>query len=155
MSSRLFHEVRERRGLAYDISTSIKHYTDTGAFSISAGADNKKLARAVEIIMKELKKIKKTRIQEDEFQRAKDFYRGQLFMALEDTLSKMLWIGEKLITKDINYNIDEVIDSINLVTPEMVMELAKKIFKLKNMNLAVVGPITKKDENQIKGKLRL
>jgi len=155
MSSRLFHEIREKKGLAYDISTSIKHYTDTGAFLIGAGVDNKKLAKSVEIIMRELRKIKKIRIQNDEFQRAKDFYKGQLFMGLEDTLNRMIWVGEKLITKDINYNIDEVIDSINLVTQDMVMELARKIFKANNMNVAMIGPLSKKDQRTLKGKLKL
>ena len=144
MSSRLFHEVRERKGLAYEISTGTKYYTDTGAFFINAGVDNKKLARSVEIIMKELKRIKKTRVKNDEFQRAKDFYKGQLSMALEDTMTRMLWVGEKLITNDINYNIDEVIDSVNLVTLDMVMELARRIFRENNMNVAIVGPLAAK-----------
>lgn len=155
MSSRLFHEVREIKGLAYEISSGLKHYLDTGGFFITAGVDNKKLAKAVEVIMKELRRIKKTRVKDDEFQRAKDFYKGQLSMGLEDTLTRMLWVGEKLISNDINYNIDEVIDSINLVTPEMVMELARKIFRENNMNVAIVGPVVKKDQTGIKKKLRL
>lgn len=155
MSSRLFHEVREKRGLAYAISTSTKHYGDTGAFLISAGVDYKKLPRAIDIITKELKRIKKMRIQPEEFQRAKDFYKGQLTMGLEDTLSRMIWTGEKLIAKDINYNADEIIDSINLVTPEMVMELAKKVFKTNNMNVAIVGPLSKKDQRHLKSRLKV
>lgn len=155
MSSRLFHEVREKRGLAYDISTSIKHYTDTGAFLISAGVDNKKLIKSLEVIIKELRRIKKMRVQDDEFQRAKDFYKGQLFMGLEDTLNRMIWIGEKLIVKDINYNIDEIVDSINLVTPDMVRELARRVFKENNMNVAMVGPLTKKEQKKIRSKFKL
>ncbi len=155
MSSRLFHEVREKRGLAYEISASIRHYTDTGTFEISAGTDTKKLGKAIEIIMKELKRIKKVRIQNDEFQRAKDFYKGQLFMGLEDTLSRMLWIGSKLTVKDISYNVDEIVDSIDLVTPDMIIELAGRIFKKNNMNVAVVGPLTKKDQRTLQGKFKL
>ena len=155
MSSRLFHEVREIKGLAYEISTGLKHYTDTGAFFVNAGVDNKKLARSVDIIMKELRRIKKARVKDDEFRRAKDFYKGQLSMALEDTLTRMLWVGEKLIVNDINYNIDEVIDSIDLVTPDMIMELARKVFRENNMNVAIVGPLKKKDQSQIKSKMRL
>ncbi len=155
MSSRLFHEVREKRGLAYDIATSVKHYADTGAFLIGAGVDNKKVAPSIDVIMREVKRIKKTLIQNDEFQRAKDFYKGQLFMALEDTLNRMLWIGSRLITRDINYNVDEIVDSINLVTPEMVMELAKKTFRRNNMNVAIVGPLTKRAKKDITKSLKL
>jgi predicted Zn-dependent peptidase len=155
MSSRLFHEVRETRGLAYEISTGIKHYSDTGAFFINAGVDNRKLARAIEIVAAQLRKIKKARVKDDEFKRAKDFYKGQLSMALEDTLTRMLWVGEKLISNDINYNIDEVIDSIDMVTPEMVMELAGKIFKESNMNVAMIGPVPKKTQRLVKSKMKL
>jgi len=155
MSSRLFHEVREKKGLAYDISASVKHYSDTGALMIGAGVDSKKLKKAIEVIMKELKKIKRMRVQSGELQRAKDFYKGQLCMALDDTLNRMLWMGDKLIAKDINYNTDEIIDSINMVTPEMVMELAKKIFRQNNMNISLVGPISKKDQKGIISRLEV
>ncbi|MBL7069155.1 MAG: insulinase family protein [Candidatus Omnitrophica bacterium] len=155
MSSRLFHEVREKKGLAYDISTSVKHYSDTGAFIISAGFDHKKVSKAIEIITKELKKIKKIRIKEDEFRRAKDFYKGQLSMGLEDTLNRMLWTGDKIVAKEINYNIDEIVDSINLVTVDMVKDLAGKVFKESNMNAALIGPFTKKDQRSLRSKLRL
>jgi predicted Zn-dependent peptidase len=155
MSSRLFHEVREVRGLAYAISTGVKHYIDTGAFFVNAGVDNSKLARAVEVIMRELRKIKKTPVKEGEFRRAKDFYKGQLAMALEDTLARMLWVGEKLIVKDGNYDIDEVIRKIDAVTADMVSELAGRIFKEGNLNMAIVGPIAKRDRARIKNSIDL
>ena len=155
MSSRLFHEVREKRGLAYEISTGVKHYLDTGAFIINVGVDNKKVAKCVEVITKELKKIKNNRISEGEFRRAKDFYKGQLSMGLEDTLNRMIWIGEKLIAKDINYNADEIIDSIDMVTQDMVLDLAKKTFRSNNMNAAAVGPLSKKDQKRIKMSFKL
>ncbi len=155
MSSRLFHEVREERGLAYDIGTAKKHYMDTGAFLIGAGLDNKRLGSATDIIASQLRKIKKIRVKEDELRRAKDFYKGQLAMALEGTLSRMLWTGEKLITKDINYNIDEAIDSINSVTADMIRDMAQKTFRMNNLNVAVIGPLSKKDEKSIKKNLRM
>jgi len=155
MSSRLFHEVREVRGLAYEISSGVKCYSDTGAFYVTAGVDNKKLPRALEVIMKELRKIKAGCVTEDEFKRAKDFFRGQISMTLEDTMARMIWVGEKLIVNDINYNIDEVIDSIDSVTREMVRDLAKKIFRTANMNVAMIGPLSKKDQASIKKRMKL
>ena len=76
-------------------------------------------------------------------------------MGLEDTLSRMLWIGSKLTVKDISYNVDEIVDSIDLVTPDMIIELAGRIFKKNNMNVAVVGPLTKKDQRTLQGKFKL
>jgi len=82
MSSRLFQEIREERGLAYDINSSVDRYKETGAFVVSAGVENKNLGRTVSAIMKILKKVKKHSIGRSEFNRAKDFYTGQLLMGL-------------------------------------------------------------------------
>ena len=155
MSSRLFHEIREKRGLAYDISTSTRHYSDTGVFMIGAGIDHKKVPRTLEIISKELKKIKRLPVTEGELRRAKDFYKGQLSMGLEDTLSRMLWTGEKMISKEINYNIDEIIDSISMVTADMIRDLARKIFKEGNMNVAIISPMDKNELKSTTARLRV
>ena len=143
MSSRLFHEVREKRGLAYDISSSSKHYSDTGAFVINAGLNNKALTGAVDIIIRELNKIRKKKVGSGEFKRAKDFCRGQLLMALENTLSHMTWIGEKVITNDPIYNVELVLEKLDRVTADDVTKVAKRIFKKTNLSIALIGPTKK------------
>ncbi len=100
MSSRLFQKVREEAGLAYEISSSIKHYQDTGALVISAGIDNKKVNKAIKVIIGELKKIKSGGVSKAEFIRAKEFYRGQVLMIFEETMHHMLWLGEKFMCAD-------------------------------------------------------
>ncbi|MEW6170228.1 MAG: pitrilysin family protein, partial [Candidatus Omnitrophota bacterium] len=92
MSSRLFQEIREKKGLAYEIGTQIKKFYDTGAFIVKAGMDNQNLEKTVSLILEELGKIKKNLVSKDEFSRAKEFYKGQLSLALEDTLEHMLWV---------------------------------------------------------------
>lgn len=141
MSSRLFHEVREKKGLAYDISSSAKHYDDTGSFIISAGLNNKELTSAVDIIIRELTKIKGKLVRQDEFRRAKDFCRGQLLMALENTLSRMTWIGEKVITDDPLDNIDAVLERLDKVTIEDVNRVARRTFRKSNLSMAIIGPV--------------
>src|SRR4029077_10414165 len=74
MSSRLFNEVREKRGLAYAISSGSKSLDDTGVFMIRAGVDNKKIVSSVEVILKELAKVRKSGVTKDEFKRAKDYF---------------------------------------------------------------------------------
>ena len=122
---------------------------------IGAGIDHKKVPRTLEIISKELKKIKRLPVTEGELRRAKDFYKGQLSMGLEDTLSRMLWTGEKMISKEINYNIDEIIDSISMVTADMIRDLARKIFKEGNMNVAIISPMDKNELKSTKARLRV
>ena len=153
MSSRLFHEVREKRGLAYEIGTHLKRFQDTGVFMVHAGIDNLKVADALPLILKELKKIKEGLVKENEFRRAKEFYLGQLALALEDTLDHMLWIGESTATLDKTYSLADIIKEVNRVSREDIRTAARYIFKENNLNLALIGPLKgseKKIHNQLK-----
>lgn len=141
MSSRLFDEVREKRGLAYEIGTQVKYLSDTGTFIVHAGIDNKKVKSCVEVVLKELEKIKQELVSEREFRRAKEFYIGQLSMSLEDTLDHMLWLGESTITLDKVYTLDEVINEIDKINLQDLKELARVIFRRENRNLALIGPL--------------
>ncbi|MDD5449550.1 MAG: pitrilysin family protein [Candidatus Omnitrophica bacterium] len=153
MSSRLFDEVREKLGLAYEISSSVKHYHDTGALVISAGIDNKKIDKAVKIIVRELKKMKTGDVKKEEFRRAKEFYKGQLSMLFEDTMNHMLWLGEKFISGDYEFRPKDILKEIEKVAREDISEVAKDILTRENINLAVIGPTTKAAAADICGRL--
>ncbi len=146
MSSRLFNELREKRGLAYEIGTQVKRFQDTGAFIVHAGIDNRKVKEAIGLILKELLRIKDNLVTDDEFRRAKDFYLGQLMLALEDTLDHMLWIGESTASLDRTYSPEEVIAEINKVGPQDIRQAARKIFRQQNLNLAAIGPLKDREE---------
>jgi predicted Zn-dependent peptidase len=146
MSSRLFNEVREKRGLAYEIGTLVKRYQDTGTFMVHAGIDNRKISQTIALIFKELAKSKKELVSRDEFKRAKEFYLGQLMLALEDTLDHMLWIGESTATLDKTYSQEEIIKEVQRVKREDLREVAQKIFKEQKINLALIGPIKESQE---------
>ncbi|MDP3041473.1 MAG: pitrilysin family protein [Candidatus Omnitrophota bacterium] len=154
MSSRLFNEVREKRGLAYEIGSGLKRYQDTGAFLVHAGIDNRKVPDCLELIFQELGKIKKSLVTKDEFKRAKEFYLGQLSLALEDTMEYMLWMGESVACLDKVYSLEQIIQEVNKVHPEDVRAMARQIFKNEIINLALIGPL-EKSEKQIYGKLNL
>jgi len=141
MSSRLFNELREKRGLAYEIGTQARRFYDTGAFIVHAGIDNRKVMQAIELILKELTRIRENLVTEDEFKRAKDFYLGQLLLALEDTMDNMLWIGETTVTQDKTYTIADIISEVKKVTREDLKETAKQIFREEKINLALIGPL--------------
>jgi predicted Zn-dependent peptidase len=153
MSSRLFQEVREKEGLAYEISSSVKHYHDTGALIISAGIDNKKVGKALKVILRELRKIKSRPVSRAEFIRAKEFYRGQLLMMFEETMHHMLWLGEKFMCNDPEFRATEILKRLDAVTVGDVRTAARGILEAGNVNLAVVGPTAKKEAAEIRRRI--
>ncbi|MBU1088119.1 MAG: insulinase family protein [Candidatus Omnitrophica bacterium] len=141
MSSRLFNEVREKNGYAYEIATATKRFSDTGAFIVHAGVVNKNTENALNLILEQLKKISQVNVKKSELSRAKIYCRGQLLMGLEDTLEHMSWFGESIMTDGKPQYVEKVIQGIEKVTAEEVKFLAKKIFTKNKLNLSVVGPV--------------
>ncbi|HOW34866.1 MAG TPA: pitrilysin family protein [Candidatus Omnitrophota bacterium] len=141
MSSRLFNEIREKRGLAYSISSAIKSLKDTGILLVSAGVDNKKVTEAVEVILGELRRMKQDNITKDEFTRAKDYYLGQMLLGLEDTLEHMFWVGGQTLILNKTRKLDDILKEVKKVTIADIKRVANVIFAEKNINLAVVGPL--------------
>ncbi len=147
MSSRLFNEVREKRGLAYEIGTQVKRFQDTGAFLVHAGIDNAKVVDAIKVVMKELGRIRRAAVSEDEFARAKEFYQGQLSLALEDTMEHMLWIGESEALLHKTVMLREVIRHIRALTRGEVLQVAREVFKEDHLNLAAIGPLAGREKD--------
>lgn len=141
MSSRLFEEVREKRGLAYAVHSQAKCLNDTGCFIVDAGVDNQKVLETVEIILKELQRIKDELVLKDELKRAKEFYAGQLMLALEDTLDHMLWMGEGTITLDKVFTLKEILAEIAKISVKDIQRVANEILKGAKANLAIIGPL--------------
>jgi predicted Zn-dependent peptidase len=142
MSSRLFHEVREKRGLVYEIGTQIKRYKDTGAFVIYAGCDPGKLSTTLQTILHELSRLKRELVQPQELRRAKAFYRGQLLMGLEDTLEQMLWMGEQAVTVGQVTRVQDLLVRLSRVTSQQIREVARRIFTPRRLYLAAIGPVS-------------
>ncbi len=153
MSSRLFHIVRDEMALCYEIASSARLYEDAGTFVISAGVDDKKLVRALEVVLKEMGRMKREPVSDEELRRAKEYYKGQLLFALEDTMSYMLWFGEKIITNEKELNVKKILDKVERVKPDDLMRMANDLFTDENMNLAVIGPI--KDDKNIREALHI
>jgi len=118
MSSRLFEEVREKRGLAYEIRSGLSFFEDAGAITISAGVEPKKAGLSVHVIMRELKRLKTGLVSSGELRRAKDYFMGQFHLGLEDTLDHMLWIGDRTVYRDELPDRDEINREIESVTSE-------------------------------------
>ena len=150
MSSRLFHEVREKRGLVYDIGTQIKRYHDTGAFIISAGCDAAKLTTTIRTVIEELRRIKRQRVGPQELRRAKDFYAGQLLMGLEDTMDHMLWMGEQAVTVGRIADAHDVITALERVPPEQIRRAARALFTPERCYLTAIGPVPEEEADVLR-----
>ncbi len=150
MSSRLFNELREKRGLAYSISSYAKTLQDTGIFCVRAGVETKKVVDTVELILVELNKMKKEGVTSSEFTRAKDYLLGQLLLGLEDTLDHMLWIGESVISKNKVKTRQSIIKEFGKIKKEDVQRVAQEILKENRFNLSVVGPLTEDHKTRLR-----
>ena len=150
MSSRLFNEVREERGLAYDIGSSVRRYQETGSFVVSAGVDHQKAKDALSVILKELERIAREPVKADELTRAREFYLGQFELGLESSMSQMLWNGENLMTLGHLRSTEEIIQNVRKVSTDDLLRVAASLFKTSSLNLAMVGPsLSEKDYTPI------
>lgn len=142
MSSRLFIEVRERRGLAYSVRSSVDRYDEVGYFSTYAGVDPTKAEEAVKIILDQCYGMSsgKYPIAKAEFQKAKSFIKGHLALALEDTKDVSTFFGEQALFLEKPITPKEVYEQVEKVTIEQVLAEAKKIFVPEHLNLAIIGP---------------
>jgi predicted Zn-dependent peptidase len=142
MSSRLFIEVRERRGLAYSVRTSVDRYQEVGYFSTYAGVDTKKADEAVKVILDQTYGLVEGKypITPSELTKAKEFIKGHLALALEDTKDVSSFFGEQALFLDEILTPEAIYKEIDKVDVEDVMREAKKIFVPEHLNLAIIGP---------------
>jgi predicted Zn-dependent peptidase len=140
MSSRLFREVRERRGLAYSVGSSVSRHSDSGMFAVSAGVSPEKLQEAVQVILEELEKMTQELVGAEELQKAKDYTVGSFRLSLESTMSLGQRAGEALLTMGEIEPIDSVVEKLRAVTAEEVMRVAQRILRRDRAALALVGP---------------
>lgn len=140
MSSRLFTEVREKRGLAYSVHASVEKYPDTGYFVVSAGVEHGKLEKAVETILAEFKKIKKTRVSKAELQKAKAYMKGTMTLSMETSDRIAQNTASSLIGLNRVRTMEEIMAGIDKVTPADIQRVARDILKTEKLNLAIIGP---------------
>ncbi len=141
MSSRLFEEVREKRGLAYEIKSGLVSYMDTGAFIVSAGVEVNKGPECIRVVLGELKNISKLPPAAEELRRAKDFYMSQICMGVEDTLDHLLWVGDRVISGRAVPDLEKIRKNIQSVTSEQISKTAQKLFQKPKMYFSAIGPI--------------
>lgn len=144
MSSRLFLEIREKRGLAYDIHSYLQQFLDAGSWIICAGVDPRKLESAIGAILDEVSKLREG-IPESGLARAREFLKGRLLLRMEDTRSVAGWLGGQELLIGQVLTVDEVVSRLEAITTQDLERLARSLILPQKLNLAVVGPLAHSD----------
>ena len=145
MSSRLFKEVRERRGLAYSVSSSVSRHKDTGVFAVTAGVSPEKLDEAVTVIQQELARAVEEAVPEGELTKARDYTVGTFRLSLETPMALAQRAGEQLLTLGEIDPIETVVERIKSVSADDIRRVAQRVLVPENAVLAVVGPDAQED----------
>lgn len=140
MSSRLFLELREKRGLVYDVSSYTSHFLDAGAFNIYTGVDPKNAVEATKCIIGELERIRDHGPTMEELTKARELSKGRMMLRMEDTRSVSGWIGAQDLLLGFVRTIDEAVAEMDSVTIEDLQRVAAELHDPKRAYLAVVGP---------------
>ena len=141
MSSRLFQNVREKRGLAYAVFSGLSAYRDAGSFTIYAGCANDAVDQVVDLCVEELRNVKHAPVPDAELQRAKDHLKGSLMLSLENTASRMSHIARQEIYFDRQFGLDETLQGIERVQADDVQRVASDLFKNGSLAATVLGNV--------------
>ncbi|MBI5621263.1 insulinase family protein [Candidatus Falkowbacteria bacterium] len=141
MSSRLFIEVREKRGLAYSVRASNSPYQDSGCLMIQAGLDKKRWRTAVEVMLAEIEDIKQHGPRPEELHLAKEFVRGHLAISLEDSAALAQWYGQQQLLTGATLSPETKIKKLLAVSGRAVQTAAQTICCAARLNLAIIGPV--------------
>ncbi len=144
VSSRLFQEIREKRGLAYSIYSFVSSYYDTGIWGVYAGVSRKRVGEVAGLILKEMNDLKST-LTEVELQRSKNQLKGNIILGLESTSSRMTNIARQEIYHRRYYSPKEIMKEVDSITLGHIQNLAEKLIKQERFSLTVYGPVYERD----------
>lgn len=143
MSSRLFVEVREKRGLAYMVRAGSTSFRDVGSVHVQAGLDPSRLTEALQVIKAEITRMANEPVTDEELANAKSNISGRLALSLEDSSTQAEWFGKQFLFNDKIQLPEEVIKKINAVTKKDIQKIAKQIFDMEQLRLAIISPLPK------------
>lgn len=145
MSSRLFQEIRENRGLAYSVFSFTSSFEDTGLFGIYTGVKKENTCETMDVVMKEMGRLGREAVSEGELRDAKEQLKGNMLLSLESTDSRMSRIARSEMYYNRYVPIDDIIEKIEAVEAEMVRETAREIFRDELFTFTFLGPVEEKE----------
>ncbi len=140
MSSRLFQNIREKRGLAYAVFSNLSNYRDAGCLSVYAGTSTQTARQVIQLILDEFRQLKSKPIEKEELGRAKDYLKGSLLLSLESTPSRMSNLARQEMYFGRSFSLDEIARKIDAVTRGAVIEVARDLLEPRRIGLTVLGP---------------
>ncbi|MGD1974742.1 MAG: pitrilysin family protein [Desulfobacterales bacterium] len=146
MSSRLFQEVREKRGLAYSVYSFISSHGDTGMFGVYVGVAPERAQETTQLVLNEIHKLRKERVDTSELKGAIEYTKGGLMLASESIDNQMVRSAQNEIHFGCEIPLQKIIDSVESVTPEDIMALANDLFHPRQMALTLLGPVNNNKE---------
>lgn len=147
LSSRLFQEIREKRGLVYSVYSFSSLYQETGLTGLYFGCRPERLEAVMETVGRELARLVRQPVPEDELQRAKEHLKGRMILGLESTSSRMTRLGKGVLTETEILSLDELAERIEAVTPEEVLQLASEVYRPALLCVVGIGS----DRSQFEG----
>jgi predicted Zn-dependent peptidase len=142
VSSRLFQEVREKRGLAYSIYSFLSGYSDGGTVTVYAGTRPKEAGRVLDLIRREVRRMAASGIERAELKRTKDQMKGSLMLSLESSHSRMNKLAKDELIAGVHTTLEEMLAEIDAVTDEQVSRVACELFAPETMAVTVLGPLS-------------
>src|SRR5438874_4718073 len=139
-SSRLFQEIREKRGMAYSVYSFASQYTDTGLVGVYIGTREENLGPCLEICVEQIAEIASGNLRAGELERAKENLKGRIMLSMESTSNRMTRLGKSLITNSELLSFERIIAEIEAVEPEEVAELAGLLFSPERLSISGIGP---------------
>jgi|AntRauTorckE6833_2_1112554.scaffolds.fasta_scaffold00174_15 predicted Zn-dependent peptidase len=141
MSSRLFTEIREKRGLAYYVKTSAELYRDSGYLAVEAGLKNEAVYEAIEVILNEFKKLSLEPVSAKELKRTKEMIKGRMALSLEGSDAIASFYARQSVTRKSLKKPKDFLAEMNKVSSADILKLAKELFRNDRLNLAIIGPM--------------
>jgi predicted Zn-dependent peptidase len=153
MSSRLFIEIREKRGLAYSVGSYTQRLRDTGAMVLHAGVEPQKAGDTLSALVEQLQILRDKPVPLAELNKAREYTKGGILLSMEDTFANLGWVGRQELLHPQVLTVDQVIERLDAVTVADVQAVAQRLFATEKLNFAIVGPF--KDEALFAARLRL
>ena len=141
MSSRLFQNVREKRGLAYAVFSGLTSYRDAGSVTVYAGCASDVVGELIDVVIAELRRLKDERLPGTELRRAKDHLKGSLMLSLESTSSRMSHLARQEIYFDRQVGLDETLKGVEQVSADDVQRVARHLFSDGALSATVLGAV--------------
>ena len=145
MSSRLFQEIREKRGLAYEVYSYLTPYMDAGLFGIYLGTGRDRVREVLGLVRECLERSRSERLTEEELRSAKELIKGNFLLGMESTDNRMTALARNELYFGRQVTPEEIIEQIEAVGSEQIRMLAGKMFRPEALTVAALGPVSEED----------